>query len=231
MDQITEHVYRIESGDVSVFLIVLPESLTLIDAGFPGTMALVEAGVRSLARLPEEIRDVLVTHCHPDHAGGLSEVKRATGAQAWMHPADAELVRTGRAFRPWKTAPGLRNRYFAWRVIARAPGSYPPASVEREVLSGETVPVAGGIKALGTPGHSVGHLVYLWPGDGGVLFVGDAASHKRRLAPATIYEDMPLGLESLRALSEQQFETACFAHGAPVVGGAALEFRKIWGER
>jgi glyoxylase-like metal-dependent hydrolase (beta-lactamase superfamily II) len=230
MEQVTEHVYRIGAGACSVFLIVLPDGLTLVDAGFPGTMALVDEAVRSLGRRPEEIRDVLVTHCHPDHAGGLAEVKRATGAQVWMHPADAELVRAGEAFRPWKSAPGLRNRVFARLVIQRSPSSFEPAAVEREVSSGEAVPVAGGIKALGTPGHTAGHLAFLWPGDAGVLFVGDAATHRRRLALAPIYEDVAEGLENLRMLGEQEFETACFAHGAPIVGGAAQEFRTMWGK-
>lgn len=230
MQQVTEHVHRVDIGACSVFLIVLPSGLTLIDAGFPGTMALVDEAVRSLGRRPEEIRDVLVTHCHPDHAGGLAEVKRATGAQVWMHSADAGLVRAGKAFRPWKSAPGIRNRLFARLVVQRSPDSFDPVAVEREVLPGETISVAGGIRALGTPGHTAGHLAFLWLGDGGVLFVGDAATHRRRLAPAPICEDLAQGLEDLRMLGEQEFETACFAHGAPIVGGAAQEFRRIWGK-
>jgi glyoxylase-like metal-dependent hydrolase (beta-lactamase superfamily II) len=231
MEQVTEHIYRVESGDSSVFLIVLPEGLTMIDAGFPGTMPLVDEAVRSLGRRPEEIRDVLVTHCHIDHAAGLAEVKRATGAQAWMHPADAEMVRAGKAFRPWKSAPGLRNRIFARRVVKRSPDSFDPAEVEKEVLPGETIPVAGGIRAIGTPGHTAGHLVFFWPGDGGVLFVGDVATHRRGLDTAPIYEDLDQGIESLRMLGEQDFETVCFAHGAPMVGGAAREFRRKWPKR
>ena len=180
--------------------------------------------MRSLGRSPEEIRDVIVTHCHPDHAAGLAEIKKATGAVAWMHAADAELVRAGRTFRPWKASPGIKNRIFVRRVIARGPQTCEPAAVDREVLPGETIPAAGGIKAIATPGHTVGHLVLLWPGDGGVLFVGDAANNVGRLKPSPIYEDFAQGMESLRALGELDFEVACFAHGAPIVGGAAREF-------
>jgi hypothetical protein len=45
-----------------------------------------------------------------------------------------------------------------------------------------------------------------------------------------MYEDVAEGLENLRMLGEQEFETACFAHGAPIVGGAAQEFRTMWGK-
>jgi glyoxylase-like metal-dependent hydrolase (beta-lactamase superfamily II) len=212
-----------------VFLIVQPEGITCIDAGFPGTMALLEDALRGLGRRPEDIRDILVTHCHPDHAGGLAEVKRATGARAWMHPADADMVERGKAFRPYKPAPGFRNWWFAKRVVAKSPQEYEPAVVEYKVQPGQTIPVAGGIKAIGTPGHSAGHLVFLWPGDGGVLFVGDAANNVDGMSLPPIFEDKQAELQSLRALAQEKFGTACFAHGEPIVGGADARFRDKWG--
>jgi glyoxylase-like metal-dependent hydrolase (beta-lactamase superfamily II) len=89
--------------------------------------------------------------------------------------------------------------------------------------------VAGGIQALSTPGHTLGHLAFLWPGDGGVLFTGDVALNHGKMTLASIYEDEALGRESLRSLGRFEFETACFAHGAPIVGGAAAAFRRVWG--
>jgi glyoxylase-like metal-dependent hydrolase (beta-lactamase superfamily II) len=227
-EKITEHVYRIDAGALGVYVMALPEGLVLVDAGFPGTMALVDEAVRSFGRRPEEVHDVLLTHCHPDHAAGLAEVVQATGAHVWMHPADAALVRAGQAYRPWKASPGMHNRLFAWRVIRRSPTTFEPVPVDREVPPGGDIPVAGGMKAIGTPGHTAGHLVFLWPGDGGVLFAGDAAKNETRLEPATIYEDLDLGLENLRMLGTLDFEVACFGHGAPIVGGAAQRFRQLW---
>jgi glyoxylase-like metal-dependent hydrolase (beta-lactamase superfamily II) len=225
-ERVTEHVYRVNIGPANLFLIIQPESLTLIDAGIPGSAAAVADAVRELGRRPEEISDIVVTHPHPDHAGGLAELKALTGARVWMHPADAALVRAGHAFRSWKVAPGLRNRLFARLVIRRSPTSFEPVSVDREVSPGEELPLVGGLQALHTPGHTEGHLALLWHGDGGVLFLGDAANFRRgRLVPSTIYEDLATGLESLRFLSAQDFETACFAHALPIVGGASALFR------
>jgi len=226
---LTPHVARVQSGDMQVFLIVLPEGITVIDAGFPGVMALITEALTELGRRPEDVHDVLVTHCHPDHAGGLAEIKRATGAEVWMHPADAEMVRAGKAFRPWKPAPGLRNRWFAHRVVKKGPSEFEPAEVDHEVQHGQVIPPAGGIKALASPGHTVGHLVFLWPGDGGVLFVGDAANNVRGLATPPIFEDRSLGLDSLRQLAYEEFDIACFAHGEPIVGGASSRFMDKWG--
>jgi glyoxylase-like metal-dependent hydrolase (beta-lactamase superfamily II) len=226
---LTEHVAWASSGDLHVFLIVLADGITLIDTGFPGTMPIIAEALVELGRQPEDIHDVLLTHCHIDHAAALAEVKRATGARAWMHGADAALVRTGTSFRPWKPAPGLRNWWFARQIVKGGPQQYEPAEVDEEVEHGDTIPVAGGIKALWTPGHTAGHLAYLWHGDGGVLFTGDAANNVRGLAGPPIFEDRALGLDSLRQLAFEEFEVACFAHGEPIVGGASAKFMAKWG--
>jgi glyoxylase-like metal-dependent hydrolase (beta-lactamase superfamily II) len=225
---VTEHVYCVQNEDVKVFIIEQPDGLTVIDAGFPGTMALIDEAVRSLGRDPEEIRDILVTHCHPDHAGGLAEIVSATGARVWMHPADAEMVRSGTAFRPYQVSPGAANQAFVDDVISHSPQTYEPAPVDEEVLPGDEIPVAGGITALGAPGHTVGHLVFLWSGDDGVLFLGDAAKNVDGLVPCPIYEDVSQGLESLQGLSGHDFEVACFAHGDPIVESACEVFRRRW---
>jgi glyoxylase-like metal-dependent hydrolase (beta-lactamase superfamily II) len=226
---VTEHVYRVTAGDVHVFLIVLPDGITLIDGGFPGTMALIEQTLKDLERRPEDIHDVLVTHCHPDHAGGLAEIKRATGANLWMHTADADMAARGMAFREWKPAPGLRNWWFARRVVKRGTSSFEPVSADHVITRGQTIPAAGGIKAIWTPGHSAGHLVFLWPREGGVLFTGDAANNVRGLSGPPIEEDRKQTLESLRKISSEKFRVACFAHGEPIVGNASARFRAKWG--
>ena len=227
---ITKHVIRVSSGDMHVFLIVLPDGITLIDAGFPGTMELIAEGLNDLKRRPEDIHDILVTHCHPDHVGGLAEIKQATGAKVWMHAADADMVARGVAFRPWKAAPGLRNWWFANFVVKRSPGNFEPVKVDHAVAPGQTIPVAGGVKAIWTPGHSAGHLVFLWHGDGGVLFTGDAANNMRGLSGPPIYEDKKQTLESLLKISREKFRIACFAHGEPIIGNASGRFRAKWGK-
>jgi glyoxylase-like metal-dependent hydrolase (beta-lactamase superfamily II) len=225
---VTKHVYPVGTGDCHVFLLVDPEGVTVIDAGFPGTWALVKEGLNELGREPRDVHDILVTHCHPDHAGGLAEIKEGTGAKVWMHAADAEMVEQGRAFRPWKAAPGLRHWWFGYHVVRRSPQRFEPVAVENRVRPGEVIPLAGGVKAIHTPGHSAGHLAFLWPGDGGVLFTGDAANNIKRLNGPPIYEDAKLATESLRKLSHEKFRVACFAHGAPIVGNADAQFRAKW---
>ena len=228
IEAVTEHVYKIEMGDVNLFLIASPESLTLVDAGFPGSATVLAEALASLGRDAHDVTDILVTHCHPDHAGGTAEIRQVTGGKVWMHPADGAMVSAGRAFRPYRVTAGIRNRLFARLVIRRSPQGFEPASVDEEVTPGQMIPVAGGIMALGTPGHTEGHLAFIWPGDGGVLFLGDAATHRGRLALPPINEDHSGAIQSLLLIGEQNFDTACFAHGSPIVGNAASVFRSKW---
>jgi glyoxylase-like metal-dependent hydrolase (beta-lactamase superfamily II) len=226
--QITKHVFRVSLGMVNVFLIVLPEGLTLVDAGTQGSFDRIARAVRGLGRPPEEITDIVVTHCHADHTGGLAKAAEATGARVWMHPADAALVRAGGASRPWKPAPGSLTGLLARPFAGKGTSSVVAVSAEGEVVDGQEIPAAGGLLPLWTPGHTEGHVVYLWPRDGRVLFVGDAATRMLRLRPGPIYEDYERGLESLRTLARLDFEVACFSHGRPLAGGASAAFRMTW---
>jgi len=232
---VTEHVFRISLKVVNVFLIALPESLTLVDAGTPGSLTRIAGAVRGLGRRPEEITDIVVTHLHADHTGGLAEVQGATGARVWMHPADAALVRAGVASRTYRPAPGsIGGQLF--RLAGgrkRGPSRIRPVALapENEIGDREEMTVAGKLLPLWTPGHTEGHVAFLWPGDRGVLFVGDAAGHMARLRASPIYEDYNRGVESLRRLAGLDFETACFAHGRPLTRGAARAFAKVWAPR
>jgi glyoxylase-like metal-dependent hydrolase (beta-lactamase superfamily II) len=100
-------------------------------------------------------------------------------------------------------------------------------AVEHEVYDGETLPFAG-LRAVHTPGHTAGHLALLLPRDGGVLFVGDAATDFVRLGWGPIYEDVREGRESLVKLAALDFQVAAFAHGRAIRAHAGARFRARW---
>jgi glyoxylase-like metal-dependent hydrolase (beta-lactamase superfamily II) len=143
------------------------------------------------------VANVLITHYHPDHIGGLAEVSRKTGSAVHAHPLEAELVRSG------APSPPVEPRSFLARLAIGLFGSKgtDPSTVDRELAAGEDLPIAGGITAIHTPGHTPGHTSYLWL-EGGVLFAGDAASNLLgQLGPAPADED-PGGGSQLRPPGE-----------------------------
>ncbi len=226
--QIVPGVYEVSLGFVNVFLIEA-DGLTLVDTGIAGSAEKILQAVREIGKQPADIRHILVTHCHADHTGSLHALKQATGAPAYMHPADAAMVREGKAARPMTPAT-LLGSLMVRLIAARGAATVTPADIEHEVHGGDELPMAGGIRAVHVPGHSAGQLAFLWPHQGGLLFAADAAANMMgRLGPSIVYEDPEEGQRSLANLAALDFETACFGHGRAIVGAAADRFRQKWG--
>ena len=89
--------------------------------------------------------------------------------------------------------------------------------VDRLVSDGELLWET--LRAIALPGGSPGETAYHAPG---VLVIGDAVTNLDGLQvlPEKYCADLPLLLNSLRAIRPLQFEIACFAHGLPIVGKA-----------
>jgi|WetSurMetagenome_2_1015567.scaffolds.fasta_scaffold607997_1 glyoxylase-like metal-dependent hydrolase (beta-lactamase superfamily II) len=226
--QIAGGVFEFTNGPVNTWLVADPDGLTLIDTNYQGREQLILDAVAALGRKPSEIQNILLTHCHPDHAGSLAAIKKITGAQAWMHKADADVVRGKVAMNRSVVSPGVVNRILFQLFIKNVAGVVPTAEIEHEIQDGEVLPVTGKLKAIYTPGHSSGHTAFLLERDGGILFVGDACSNMAGLDYSIVYDDIQLGRQSLKKLAGVNADMICFSHGKLRRGQAAEQFRKKW---
>jgi glyoxylase-like metal-dependent hydrolase (beta-lactamase superfamily II) len=232
LERILPSLYRVPLRGVNAFLIDAgDEGLVLVDAGTPGDAGRILDAVGELGRSPDDVRHILVTHCHVDHAGALAEIKEATGAAAYVHPTDAEMVRSGRALRPLTPTPGIFNKVTFWLLLRNAPSTLRATEVEHEVLDGEVLALAGGIRAVHVPSHCAGQLAFLWSegGHGGVLFAADAAANVAGLRLSPAHEDLEEGKRSAKKLAGLDFEAACFGHGRAILHGASERFGKTFG--
>jgi glyoxylase-like metal-dependent hydrolase (beta-lactamase superfamily II) len=228
LEEIVPFVYALPGSYVNVFLIAEENGLTVIDSGLKGSDRKIVRTIRELGRKPEEIRTLLITHHHADHVGSLAALLASSGAAAWAHPLDTPII-AGEKPRPHANPASIFGR-IAGPLIERLPqNNPPPARPNHDATDGAVVPVAGGMQVIHTPGHTMGHVSYLMPGHGGVLFAGDAAGHVfgRLGKPALIFtEDMAAAKESIRKLAALEFDAACFGHGGVLKGKASVEFRR-----
>src|SRR6476659_6122815 len=69
--------------------------VTLIDMGVASSGKKVIAALRSVGSDLSDVTRLMLTHCHPDHAGGAAYGAKETGRPVDVHADDAEYVRSG----------------------------------------------------------------------------------------------------------------------------------------
>jgi metallo-beta-lactamase class B len=154
--RIAGNLYYVGANDVASFLVTGPAGHVLIDGGYPGTAPMIMA---SIAKLGFDIRDVKVllnSEPHFDHAGGLATLQQASGAELWASEPSADVIAAG------GNDPDmfLPIRVLNWVGII----SYPSARVDHRLKDGETVrvgPVA--LTAHITGGHTRGCTSWSFP--------------------------------------------------------------------
>src|SRR3954465_11232193 len=93
--RIAGNFYYVRANDVTAFLITGPEGHIVLDAGYPTTAPMI---LESIAKLGFNIKDVKVllnSEPHPDHAGGLGVLQKASGAALWSSEASAYSLASG----------------------------------------------------------------------------------------------------------------------------------------
>lgn len=138
---IVGNLYYVGSADLTSYLFVTPKGNILLDTGVPRNVPMVKSNVEKLGFHFNDIKILLNSHAHFDHAGGLAQVKKLTGATFVASAGDApELERGG------SDDFAFGNRY-----------NYPPVKVDRIIQDGEKVELGGTtLTAHLTPGHTRG---------------------------------------------------------------------------
>ncbi|MCA9897977.1 MAG: MBL fold metallo-hydrolase [Ardenticatenaceae bacterium] len=152
----------------AAYLVVGPEGPILIETGPGSTLTTLLSQIRKLGFEPEQIKHVLVTHIHLDHAGAAGWWAQQ-GAQVYVHSFGARHL-----ISPEKLMASAQRIYgdkmdLLWGEMLPA-----PADRVTELFDNDILEIAGlKITALETPGHARHHHVYVI---GDVAFTGDAAA-------------------------------------------------------
>ena len=138
---IIRNIFYVGASDVTAYLIATPKGLILLDGGFKESAPTILANVEKLGFHLGDIRILLNSHAHYDHAGGLAAIHSATGATFIASEGDAPLLARG-----GRDDPQFGNAF-----------PYPPITPDKLARDGDRVALGGTIlTAHITPGHTRG---------------------------------------------------------------------------
>jgi metallo-beta-lactamase class B len=154
--RIAGNFYYVGANDVAAFLITGPEGHVVIDGGYPTTARMIMASIAQLGFDIKDVKVLLNSEPHPDHAGGLGVLKQASGAALWASEASADSIASG-GDDPAAILP-LRA------LLRIGIVGYPATRVDHRFKDGDTIrvgPIA--LTAHITGGHSRGCTSWSFP--------------------------------------------------------------------
>lgn len=140
--RIIGNIYYVGAYDVTSFLITTPAGHILLDSGFAETVPQIKENIATLGFRLEDVKILINSHAHYDHAGGLAELKRLTGAKLLVSSADARLLADG----------GRSDFHFQDKIF-----HFAPVETDQIIRDRSTIKLGGvKIKVHLTPGHTKG---------------------------------------------------------------------------
>lgn len=212
LTKLTRHITQItDPTGVFLFLVMGDKEAALIDTGV-GFAGLKET-VETTTKLP---LSVILTHMHPDHAGGANAFEKI-----YLHPAD--WGKTG------EQALDVRMDYAmgSMRNAILTPEDFipaPPMDKQYLPLSDGLVFDLGGVslEIIHVPGHTPGTCCVLFRDERSILF-GDACNANTLLMWGTTISEYKKSLQKLQTY-KGRFDTVYYSHGpAPLGSSCSLE--------
>lgn len=136
-------------------LLVDDGGAVLIDTGFPGDLGRIRKAMTRAGVGPRDVRAILQTHGHLDHAGNTAALREWTGAPVYAHPL--EQAHLDGVF-PYA---GLARVCGALEAVGRGVTRYRPARIDVPLADGDVLPFWGGLRVVHLPGHTLGHCGFL----------------------------------------------------------------------
>ena len=139
--RIIGNIYYVGAADLTSYLIVTPKGHILIDSGMAETVPQIRGNIEKLGFKLSDIKYLLNSHAHYDHAGGLAELRRITGAKLLISRGDAGLMTRG-----GRNDPNFEDRF-----------PFEASPPDETFDDGKQVRIGGSaLTANITPGHTPG---------------------------------------------------------------------------
>jgi metallo-beta-lactamase class B len=140
---IAGNIYYVGTRGLASFLITTPKGHILINSDLESTVPMIRDSVEKLGFHFSDVKILLISHAHFDHAAGSALIKKMTGAKYMVMDADVAEVESG----------GKTDFQYGDSPDAQ----FAPTKVERVLHDGDAVKLGGTVLVAHlTPGHTRG---------------------------------------------------------------------------
>jgi glyoxylase-like metal-dependent hydrolase (beta-lactamase superfamily II) len=219
---ITPTISMLRFDVVNAYAVHLDSGFAVVDTGPVGSEGSI---LGALARLgnPAELRQIVLTHSHKDHAGSARALADETGAIVLAGARDAPVI-SGTRDEPEPSITTEEQRYYD-RIAPMIPPSE-PVRVDRLLREGDDLGWDCPTEVIEVPGHTSGSIAIYFP-DERVLLTGDnVASLDGTVILGPFNVARQDAIASFRRLAKMDVEIACFGHGDPIVSDASQALHK-----
>jgi glyoxylase-like metal-dependent hydrolase (beta-lactamase superfamily II) len=200
--KITSEIFQVggsgltSTEDAAIYLIHFEGQAALVDAGCGHGQERLFKNINACAIDLEQIEYLLITHCHFDHTGGVQGIKERTHCKVVAHELEAPYLEQG------------DDTVTAAKWYG---SSLEPVAIDIKLQGAEGVIDLGGreIKALHTPGHSPGSMVYMTESEGLKVLFGQDVHGPLDPSLLSNREDY---VKSLNLLLSMEVDVLCEGH-------------------
>jgi glyoxylase-like metal-dependent hydrolase (beta-lactamase superfamily II) len=206
------------------------EGVVAIDVGMDSDAPDFLQGLEQLRIPPDRLRAILLTHWHNDHSAGAAFLQRGFDVPVYYDEREQPFLTrktSSGGLRAWlgKHVPEEGVLVLLRGLLEEAaPVAVTP---DRIVRDGDTV--EGAFRVLATPGHTPGHVAYLYE-PAGILFCDDALAvvgNRLRLMARPVTPDQPTARESALRCLREDVKIICPGHRAPLTENVIQECHRL----
>ena len=230
--KVTDGVYCVmrKSYFTNSYLVANDDNIVAIDAGMKSIGGDSLAALAELKRPPTDVKAILVTHWHNDHAAGAAELAEASGAPVYYHATEAPHLTRVKAFAGVRGAiSSLVPETGPLVLIKGLLGNAPQRAVKASRFVADDDILFDEFEVIETPGHTGGHVSY-YHRPSKSLFAGDALaviSGRLRFMARPVTEDLEKARASMIRCLSRDIHFVCPGHREPLMKDGALECRRF----
>lgn len=208
------YVKRSRSFDSNITYLKSGEYNILVDTGTGLFADDIESDLKKIGCSFKEITDVILTHSHIDHIGGLVPLLDVSDPKIHLHKAEANRINSG------DMSMTLADTFGA---------NLPSMKIEGILQEGQKLDFEDlTLKVLHTPGHSAGSSCFQIEGTG-VMITGDTLFAGGSFGRVDFPDGSPkLIVESLKRLSDIDFQIAIPGHNQIIHQNASISAAKSY---